>query len=62
MRETLTGSFLVAEGLDDFVFGGASFEEHDLWAEWLDWERSFSEFEWDLTDAEWRTVFFGVSV
>ena len=30
--------------------------------EFWDWEFSFCEFDWDLTDAEWREVFFGIYV
>ena len=62
MKAALAGSYLVAEGLDDFVFGEASFEEFDRWVEFWDWEFSFCEFDWDLTDAEWREVFFGIYV
>jgi hypothetical protein len=62
MKATLTGSYLVAEGLDDFAFGEASFEEFDSWVEYWDWEFSYMEFDWDLTDAEMREVFFGIYV
>lgn len=61
MKAELTGGYLVAEGLDDYVYGEASFEEHDDWFEYLYWDRSFSEYEWDMTGAELAEVMFGES-
>ena len=62
MKAALTGNYLVAEGLDDFVFGEASFEDFDRWVEFWDWEFSFCEYDWDLTTSELAEVLFGASV
>ena len=61
MKAALPGDYLIAEGLDDYVYGEASYEAHDLMVEWLDWDRSYSEYEWDMTDAELAEVMYGES-
>ena len=35
--------------------------DYDLMVEWLDWDRSYSEYEWDMTDAELAEVMYGES-
>ena len=61
MKAALTGGYLIAEGLDDYVYGEASYEAHDLAVEWLNWNRYYSEYEWDMTDAELAEVMYGES-
>ena len=62
MKAALTGGYLIAEGLDDYVYGEASFGEFDRWVDFWDWEFSFCEFDWDLTEAEMAEVLFGIPV
>lgn len=54
MRATLTGGYLVAEGLDDYVFGAAVQMECDddlVWSElWQAWHFCF------YTARVWPTV------